>query len=393
VSSSFARSRGALERDSAGGYALSLLISVIILTLWVCWLAFAETSVYAVSESANVEVSSEGYPVQADVAGRVISTRLALGKEVHAGEVLLELDATAERLQSGETRARGDALPPQIAAIERQVDEELRAGNDEQLAAQAAADEARERVNQREAALRLAQEDAARARRLYEGGLTSVAELRKVETGLREIEAEMSAAQAVLARAIRQRQALQSDRQARVQELQAERSRLEGEQKVAAAALARLGHEIERRQIVAPISGALGEVAQINAGTVVTEGQPIATVVPGGHLRVAASFAPSVALGRVRPSQPARIRLDGFPWVQYGTVAATVTQVANEVRDGHVRVELEIDRNPRSAIPIQHGLPGIVEVEVERASPAALVLRAAGRLVTDDILHGSSSNQ
>jgi membrane fusion protein (multidrug efflux system) len=30
-------------------------------------------------------------------------------------------------------------------------------------------------------------------------------------------------------------------------------------------------------------------------------------------------------------------------------------------------------------VPMQHGLPGTIEVEVERISPAALVLRAVGR--------------
>jgi membrane fusion protein (multidrug efflux system) len=33
-------------------------------------------------------------------------------------------------------------------------------------------------------------------------------------------------------------------------------------------------------------------------------------------------------------------------------------------------------------VPLQHGLPGSVEVEVERASPAALTLRTAGQLLT-----------
>ena len=34
------------------------------------------------------------------------------------------------------------------------------------------------------------------------------------------------------------------------------------------------------------------------------------------------------------------------------------------------------------AIPLQHGLPGTVEVEVDRVSPAALVLRHAGRMLS-----------
>jgi membrane fusion protein (multidrug efflux system) len=47
-----------------------------------------------------------------------------------------------------------------------------------------------------------------------------------------------------------------------------------------------------------------------------------------------------------------------------------------------VRVELAIDPHNHTTIPIQHGLPGSVEVQVEQVSPATLALRAAGRLVT-----------
>jgi membrane fusion protein (multidrug efflux system) len=58
-----------------------------------------------------------------------------------------------------------------------------------------------------------------------------------------------------------------------------------------------------------------------------------------------------------------------------------VSSVGSEIRGGRVRVELAVRPNPASPIPLQHGLPGAVEVEVERLAPVSLVLRAAGRLV------------
>jgi membrane fusion protein (multidrug efflux system) len=53
--------------------------------------------------------------------------------------------------------------------------------------------------------------------------------------------------------------------------------------------------------------------------------------------------------------------------------------VANEARDGAIRVELRLVPEALTTIPLQHGLPGTVEVEVERVSPAALVLRGVGQ--------------
>lgn len=101
----------------------------------------------------------------------------------------------------------------------------------------------------------------------------------------------------------------------------------------------------------------------------------------GGKLQIIAEFPPAAALGKVRPGQPAILRLDGFRWAQYGTVSARVSHVAEEIRDGKVRVELAVNSARPAEIPYQHGLPGSVEVEVERVSPAVLILRSAGKLV------------
>jgi membrane fusion protein (multidrug efflux system) len=73
------------------------------------------------------------------------------------------------------------------------------------------------------------------------------------------------------------------------------------------------------------------------------------------------------------------MRLDGYPWTQYGSIEAAVSHVAGEVRDGTVRVELAVSPSVAVSAPLQHGLPGSLEVEVERVSPAALVMRTAGR--------------
>jgi membrane fusion protein (multidrug efflux system) len=59
-----------------------------------------------------------------------------------------------------------------------------------------------------------------------------------------------------------------------------------------------------------------------------------------------------------------------------------VSNVAGEIRDGKVRVELNLMNSGSLPINLQHGLPGSVEVEVERLTPAKIVLRAAGQMIT-----------
>ena len=146
------------------------------------------------------------------------------------------------------------------------------------------------------------------------------------------------------------------------------------------ATIKRLEDEVDRRLIRAPVSGRLGEVASVRVGSVVREGEKLAAIVPTGTLRIVATFQPPDALGRIQPGQSAQLRLEGFPWTQFGSVPATVTGVASEVRDGRIRVELAVNPHSTPRIHLQHGLPGTVEVQVEQVSPASLVLRMVGRL-------------
>jgi membrane fusion protein (multidrug efflux system) len=155
-----------------------------------------------------------------------------------------------------------------------------------------------------------------------------------------------------------------------------------GEQATERAAIGRLEHEVALRTLRAPVSGRLGEVAEVHAGSVVQAAERLGAIVPEGEPRAVAWF-PLAVSGRIRPGQPARLRLQAFPWTQYGTLAATVAEVGNEARGGLIRVELALaSRLTASAIPVGHGLSGSAEVAVERVSPAVLVLRAAGQLTT-----------
>ncbi|HMS80572.1 MAG TPA: hypothetical protein PKC20_13745, partial [Burkholderiaceae bacterium] len=54
----------------------------------------------------------------------------------------------------------------------------------------------------------------------------------------------------------------------------------------------------------------------------------------------------------------------------------------NEIRDGLVRVELAPGDAPSRGPALQHGLPGAIEVIVDEAPPAVLLLRAAGQALS-----------
>ena len=172
-----------------------------------------------------------------------------------------------------------------------------------------------------------------------------------------------------------------SDQAAVERPFQADVARLQSEQADAESKVRILNQKIELHVVRAPVAGRIGNMVNLRSGAMVAEGTRLCTIVPTGGLRAVAFFDPATAAGRVRAGQTARLRMFGFPWTKYGLLLAQVDRVGNEPKDGLIRVELVLRSPQRTNIPLQHGLPGSAEVEVERVSPFALVLDAAGRFL------------
>src|SRR5262249_52405586 len=147
-----------------------------------------------------------------------------------------------------------------------------------------------------------------------------------------ERQSDAKGAAAAAERLMRDLAAKEQDRVGRIARLRNEIAQIEGGRSEAVATSERLDYQIDQRQVRAPISGTLAEVAPLKPGGMVQAGDRICTIVPDGGLKVVALFRPAVALGRIRSGQPARIRLEGFPWTQYGSAPARVTNVSGEVR-------------------------------------------------------------
>jgi multidrug resistance efflux pump len=379
MSESFFRSRRLLEGDDSHSWGLGALIATGVLCAWVLWFFLARVAIYRVSDVARLESGGAAYQVQAAVAGRVLSSSLTLGVQVGKGTVLVQLDDEAERRQLQEERTALSAIAPQLAALRQQIKAEEAALAASQQAARVALDQARVQLHGANEALRYAQD---RAKRYQAAGMAvAQLDLLRAEAEAQERRTAADAGQLEVARLDRDEKKQERDRTAHIDDLKQQATALQGQIETRTATISRLEYEIEKRRIRAPAAGSLAEVANLRVGGVVGEGERLAAIVPLGTIRAVAEFSPSEALGHIRPGQHAWIRLKGFPWTEYGTIRATVAGVASEIRDGSIRVEFAIDLDPNSPIPFQHGLPGTVEVEVERTSPARLALRAAGQLL------------
>jgi membrane fusion protein (multidrug efflux system) len=381
VSTAFSRARRTLEGDGFGRPLAGLLLALILLAGWSSWFFRSQVDRFEVSDVARLEVERASHVLQSPVDGRVTVSRLALGREVAPDDVLLELDASAEHLQLQEEQVRLASIPAQVAALRAEIEAAEQARRDEQQASVAAGDQARAQHREADAGAQFAEQDADRLRRLRADGLIPERDYVRARAEAQSRRAGADSFQAALARLAGEQRTREADREVRLRQIQEQITRLDALRAASAAAIDKLRYEIERRVVRAPIGGRLGEVEIVRAGSVVSEGDKLCSIVPSGEVKVVAEFPPQSAIGRVRPGQSARLRLDGFPWMQYGSLSATVQSVGNEVRGGRVRVELTIKPDTKSVIPIQHGLPGSVEIQIERISPATLALRTAGRLI------------
>jgi membrane fusion protein (multidrug efflux system) len=380
MASSFSRTIRSLRADRPTRQIVIFLAAAALLAAWMGWLIFARVAVYEATPAARLEVEQASHPVQAPVAGRVKRIDMPLGREVRVGDVLCELDGDAQSLELGQAKARLAAIGPEIIAAQKELAAYEQAVLDQGQGTTATVAEARSRSEEARVAERFAEENLARAKRLRAEGLMSEADFEKAKAELAQKQAITQASEGAINRVGASGRADVSGRRAQKESLAREIAKLEGERLTTSALIDRLDNEVKLRVIHASVDGRLAEVGAFTVGSVVREGDRLAAIVPAGVLRVIAEYPPPRALGRILVGQPARLRLDGFPWAQHGTIPAKVSRVASEVRAGKLRVELEVLPNDFGA-PLQHGLPGQLEVEVERTSPLSLVLRAAGKVV------------
>ncbi len=381
VASPFSRTLRSLNGEPSKASFVGLVALVLLLALWLVWFLTADLPVYAASARARLEVEHAVHSVAALTAGRIVEVRAVVGQKVERGEILFGLDSELEQRRLEEENARRLAALKEVESLKVALATESQ-GLADTRGTRAAIDEAGSRYRAALAAAELAEEEATRSAQLAAQGLVSEMELRRVNALARERRAEAEASEQAVARLESERRIEGRDRQGRVDQIEREIVELEGVAETSAAAARRLGEEISRRLIRAPADGRLGEVATVRAGSVVAVGERLATLIPAAELKVVASFSPSDAMARVRPGQSAQLRLDGFPWTEFGSLAVEVSKVAEEAREGQLWVDGAVGSSPQLTIPLQHGMPGTLVIEIERVSPAELVLRAAGRAVT-----------
>ena len=118
---------------------------------------------------------------------------------------------------------------------------------------------------------------------------------------------------------------------------------------------------LELASVTMPVAGTIAELKVRNAGEIVSAGSVIATVVPTGVPLIVEASATNKDVGFVRPGVEARIKVDAFPFQQFGTARARVSKVLPAVgNNASFIVQLElIDQKLSVGGTDYHLFPGL----------------------------------
>lgn len=377
----FSTTTRSLATDTPFFSWLGWSLSGVLLCVWLGWFFFAHVTIFETSSQARLEVHHAAHPLTAQVAGSVAKKDLMLGQEVTAGQLLLQLDDRTEQLKLVEEKSRKEALSNQIHSLRREIDAQVSALANSTHSNKSAITTARARLREAQSIAATAKDNIRRLTDLRD--YVTKSDWSKADGEARQSQAAVEATASEIRRLEWEEKSRTSQEEAKLESLKKDLANLEGQLQLSIATAARLEQDIEKHKIRSPISGRVGEIApEIQVGAfLLAEGQLIAKIVPLGDLKISARFLPKDTMGRLNTQQKARLRLDAFPWTQYGSIEAIVSRVGEEIRDGYQQVDLTVVANNPN-IPLQHGLTGQVEVAVETTSPATLVLRSVGRLLS-----------
>jgi membrane fusion protein (multidrug efflux system) len=356
----------------------------------VTWSVVAEVPIVKVSSQARIEPHNAVYRIEPPSAGRVVRSLLNLDEEVKEGDLLIEFDTHAERLELEQSKTTLAATEQELGVIREQIANKKSEASATGQVDEVAIREAIEREQEIAPRHKLAEERAQLAAKSPTGSISEIEKLERT-TDVDALGFAKAAQSLAITRLKREQSVKGQTLTAQLLGLKREELRSEGQVRELKVAIDKLEYQIEKKHYRAPASGHLVDVAELGAGAFIADGQRLGTIVANDtEVRVRARF-PKEVVGMIQPGQTAQLKLDGYPWTIYGTVPARVTRVGTEpglvatpeAIPNTVRVELDIEPPPDTRIQIRHGMTLTVEVEIARVSPIALLMRSIGEWHAD----------
>lgn len=302
--------------------------------------------------------------------GRLESQLEAAERQVEAAEMLV--DANERSLIAAHQVVT--SFEAQIRAYEQVKSQVIAAADADVLAAENKLEAEKTKLVEYQAALRQIEADWVRQKKLFEEKIVSELTFQEAERKKEEFEAKVEGAQAYIRAAQNEIESKMSEREAKAQKAQvdidyatgiwqkstSDVAKAESEVAKAEAELTKaLNYRIEmqtkvarqRNQLLtAPCDGYITEIAANQGSQILSEGDPICTIVPQTNDRAVQLWLDGNDAPLVEPGRHVRLQFEGWPGVQFaGWPSVAVGTFGGEV----ISVDATDDGNGKFRILIQ----------------------------------------
>ncbi|MBB4640565.1 HlyD family type I secretion periplasmic adaptor subunit [Rhizorhapis suberifaciens] len=379
-----------MEKPPSPGLRWLLLILCTLFTITILWSVIGKVDVVAVASgkiipSANVKI------IQPIEIGSVRAIHVRNGQHVTKGQLLVALDPTlagADEAQAGQqllsaniVKARNDALlrylaggpahlsapagtPEAIAHTQAQfvrisiAEYEAQRASLVQQRAQQAAElaSAQAEIAKLKMTLPLVDRQLEARKELSDKGYFSKLKMMEYEQLRLEHIQNIAVQQAAAAKARAAIGALDAEiaklRQGFAKGAVTELSEATDKSALAAEELRKSKRRRQFQELRAPVSGTVQQLAVTTIGGVVQPAQPLMVIVPDGSDVEVEVHILNKDIGFVREGQTVRVKLEAYPFTDYGLIEGTVETISRDAIDQSQQGALRDEKNR----PVQPGL-------------------------------------
>lgn len=172
-----------------------------------------------------------------------------------------------------------------------------------------------------------------------------------------------------------QQEKIKIESQQQLQQLQVEITQLKTQIAEGKKALSALQLKIEEQTIKAPVNGVISSLELQNIGQIVQSGDTIAELAPENMPLVLSALLPSQEAGLVKKGMPVKIKLDAYPYQDYGVINGTVSSISSDSKPheqlGQVyQIEIGLNQNyimdEGKKVTLKPGQTGNAEIILRR---------------------------
>ncbi len=327
------------------------------------------------SATGKLIPKDEVFKIHAIELGKVVNVAVKEGETVKAGQVLVELDTDlsvkeVERLEALLFALRTERVQlegmrdgirlqaqSQTAISEATVQSQQSTITQSKLTV----DNSRLQLNQLQEDSAAQQSRLARLQPLYADGALPKEYLFEAEQRLRDRQRTITETQGNLDKTlveIDRSQSGLSEKMAeanrsrlmmlqQIKELEIKLTELDSQFNESRVLLESAKTKLKQRFLYAPVAGVVSTLNLRQSGEVVQPGQPIAEIAPVGKPLVLSTVLPNQEAGFVKVGMPVQIKLDAYPFQEYGVISGRVMTISpdsklDERRGQVYRVDIEL---------------------------------------------------